>query len=137
MKVLLDNSVVDCVHQSLGVKKHQLLITSQTDNDSPDYRKKYPNLQVIPNVARFGHSIWDGGEVWGSEYTTYLSNELLALASNQKYIKYISEQTNRNQRDDADIIVAAIINKCDHLISNDKKFMLKKLLSLCLRFILI
>lgn len=123
--VLLDNNVVDELCTSTKAPDVRYAITVRSSIDNPDYLEKYQDLEVVPSVARFGHSVWDGGEVWGSEKTTTLSNELLALGANQRFIHNVSEQTNKNQRDDADIMTAAFINNCRFLVSNDKKFMLK------------
>ena len=54
-----------------------------------------------------------------------MSNDLLALGANQKAIKEVGKQTSHNQRDDADIMTAAFVNKYSVLVSDDKKFMLK------------
>jgi hypothetical protein len=103
----------------------EFAITARSNIDNPEYLAKYKDLKVVPSVARFGHSIWGGGEVWGGEETSKLSNKLLSLGANQKTIKEVGMQTNHNQRDDADIMTAAYINKCSILVSDDKKFMLK------------
>jgi len=124
--VLLDNNVIDELCTGAKVPELKYAITVRSNIDNPDYSVKYPDLEVIPSVARFGHSMWGGGEVWGSEKTTKLSNELLALGANQRSISNISKQTNKNQRDDADIITAAYVNNCKFLVSNDKKFILKR-----------
>lgn len=123
--ILLDNNVVDKICSLEKPSSIQYAITARSSTDNPDYLKKYKELKVIPSVARFGHSIWDGGEVWGDEETAKLSNDLLALGANQKAIKEVGKQTSHNQRDDADIMTAAFVNKYSVLVSDDKKFMLK------------
>ena len=123
--VLIDNSVVDKLCSRKKPESIQYVITARTNIDNPEYLEKYKELKIIPSLARFGHSVWDGGEVWGSEETTRLSNELLALGASQRNIKEVGKQTSRNQRDDADIMTAAFINNCSILVSDDKKFILK------------
>ncbi len=123
--ILLDNNVVDKICSLKKPSSIEYAVTVRSNIDNPDYLKKYKELKVIPSVARFGHSVWDGGEVWGSEESTKLSNDLLALGANQKIIKEPGKQTSHNQRDDADIMTAAFVNSCSVLISDDKKFMLK------------
>ena len=123
--VLLDNSVIDRVLSYFKGTHFQLAITARTNHVNPEYKKKYPTLVVVPNIARLDHSFFDVGEVFGDENSVMISNKLLSLAANQNSVKEVGKQTNFNQRDDADIIVAAYINKCRYLVSDDKKFMLK------------
>lgn len=123
--ILLDNNVIDKICSLKKPSSIQYAITARSSIDNPDYLSKYKELKVIPSVARFGHSIWGGGEVWGSDESTKLSNDLLALGANQKVIKEVGKQTTHNQRDDADIMTAAFVNSCSVLVSDDKKFMLK------------
>lgn len=106
------------------IEDFEFCISARQKNVVPEFLEKYQKVSIIPSVARFGHSVWDGGEVLGNEDSKALSNALLAIAAHQKKITRLSEQTSHNQRDDADLIVCATLNECTYLVSNDKKFML-------------
>lgn len=123
--VLLDNSVVDIICAKGPSDNFQYAITARTHHDIPEYKEKYYYLEVIANAARFDHSTFGSGEVFGDETSTKMSNDLLSIAANQREIKVVGKQTNHNQRDDADVIVAGYINNCKYLVSDDSKFMLK------------
>lgn len=123
-RVLLDDSVIDTVMALGDIGTFEFCMTARQRNVVPEFIKKYPSVSVIPNVARLGHSMLDGGEVFGDERTKELSNALLALSAHQREITRPADQNSYNQRDDADLIVAAVLNNCEYLVSNDKKFML-------------